>query len=66
MEKPKYPNLAAEIVKNGDTNKSIANLIGINYNALWRRLTGRTDWSITEIEKICNYYKKTFEELFKR
>lgn len=66
MKKKKYPNLAAEMAKHGDTQAKIGKLLGITHPAISRRLSGEVDWSISEIEKICELYGKDFYELFKK
>ena len=66
MKKIKYPELTGEMAKNGDTQKDIAKLLGITYASISRRLSGETEWSIGEIEKICDHYNKNYDELFKK
>lgn len=65
MKIVKYPNLVSEMARHGDTYEELAKTIGITYNSIWRRLTGRTCWNIEEIDRVCEHYKKTYEELFK-
>lgn len=62
----KYPELVGEMAKHGDTQKTIAKLLDITYSSVSRRLSGRTEWSISEIEKLCEYYGKDYYELFKK
>lgn len=62
----KYPELAGEIAKHGDTQKSIAKILGITYASVCRKLSGKSEWSISEIDKLCEYYKKDYYELFKQ
>lgn len=66
MKKLKYPELIAEMAKNGDTQKSLAKLLGITYSSVCRRLSGKSEWTIGDIEKICEYYNKNYYELFKK
>lgn len=65
MKELKYPELRGEMAKHGDTQRTLAKLLGITYASVCRRLAGKTEWSISEIEKICNHYDKDFKELFK-
>lgn len=65
MKELKYPELRGEMAKHGDTQKTLAKLLGTTYSSVSRRLTGKTEWSISEICKICNHYKRDFNELFK-
>lgn len=62
----KYPELVGEMAKHGDTQKTLAKLLDITYSSVSRRLSGRTEWSISEIEKLCEYYGKDYYELFKK
>lgn len=66
MKKLKYPELVGEMAKHGDTQKTLAKLLDITYSSVSRRLSGRTEWSISEIEKLCEYYGKDYYELFKK
>lgn len=67
MEKkiPKYPNLVAEMVKNGDTQISLGKVIGLAKTTMCLKMSGKTEWTMSEIDKICEYYKKNYYELFK-
>lgn len=65
-EKIKYPELVGEMAKRGDTQKVLSELLGVNCSSISRRLSGEIEWSISEIDKICNYYGKNYYELFKR
>lgn len=66
MKKILYPNLVAEMARRGDTQKALANLLGLPDGSISRRLSGEIEWSISEIDKICDYYKKDYYELFKK
>lgn len=65
MEEVKFPGLAAEMAKKGDTNKVLANLLKLSESSISRRLSGEIDWSIGEIETLCDHYSKNYYELFK-
>ena len=66
MKKVRFPELLGEMARHGETQRTLAKNIGLTYGAIWRRLTGRTDWSKSEIDKICEHYGKTYDELFKK
>lgn len=66
MEKVKYPGLAGEMAKRGDTQKTLSKLLGIPLSSVSRRMSGEIEWSISEIDKICEHYKKDYYELFKK
>lgn len=65
MKEVKYPGLLAEMAKHGDKQKTLAKLLGISEPSIGRRLSGKKEWSIGEIEKICEHYDKDYYELFK-
>lgn len=65
MKKIKYPELVGEMAKHGHTQKTLGELIGVSYPCISRRLSGETEWNISDIEKICEFYKKDYYELFK-
>ena len=66
MKKLLYPELAAEMVRHNDTQREVAKLIGKTPNAVWRRITGRTDWSTSEIDLLCERYNMSYNELFRK
>ena len=61
----RYPGLVSEMAKKGETQKTIAELLGLSIPSISSRFRGKKDWSIGEIEKLCNYYGKDYYELFK-
>lgn len=65
MAKIKYIELFIQMKKNGDTQKSMAKELGISQQAISRKLSGKNEWTISEIEKLCEYYNKNYYELFK-
>jgi hypothetical protein len=66
MKKIVYPNLVAEMARHGHNQKTIGKLIGRSDGNVSTRFLGKKDWTISEIEKICELYNKSYEELFKR
>jgi predicted transcriptional regulator len=66
MKKIKYPELVGEMAKRGETQKFIAKLLELDVSSVSRRLSGEIEWSIGEIDKLCEHFKKDYYELFKR
>lgn len=60
-----FPNLVAEMARNGENQRVIAELLGLNYTTISKKLNGQIGWSIGEVEKICEHYKKDYYKLFK-
>ena len=65
MKEFKYPNLRAEMARNRETQQDLAELLGVSIPTVWRKLSGIFDWTISEIEIICEHYNKDYNELFK-
>ena len=66
MKKIIYPGLVGEMAKKGDTQEVLAKLLGLPRESISRRLSGKIEWSISEIDKICEHYGKDYYELFKK
>lgn len=64
MSNPLYPNLKFEMARNGDTQLSLAEKMGLNSAIISRRLNGESNFKLPEIKKILNLYNVTFEYLF--
>ena len=64
MEYVKFSGLRAEMAKRGHTNKTIGVLIEVSEPSVSRRFSGEIEWSKSEIDTICAYYEKSYEELF--
>lgn len=65
MKVIKYPNLVGEMAKHGDTQKSLGKLLNITNGSVCKKLSGEREWTISEIDLICEHYKKDYYELFK-
>ena len=61
----KYLNLKVEMVRAGVKRKELAKMLGITNWCLNSKLNGLYDWKTKEINFICDYFKKTYEELFR-
>ena len=60
-----FPNLRAEMARRGETIGDIGKLVGLSYSTIKFRFSGKSDWTISEIETICDYFGKDYYELFK-
>ena len=61
----KYPKLRAEMAKQGMSQKALAQLLEVSQPTISRKMLGKCDWTIGEIETICNIFNKDYYELFK-
>lgn len=64
MRAYKYSNLIKEMKDKKESQRSISKIIGVNENSVRNKLAGRTEWTIGEIETLCDYFKKDYYELF--
>ena len=60
-----YPTLRAEMARHGETQREVAEAMGIAYCSFNQRLSKKMEWHITHIKFLCDRYNMTFEELFK-
>ena len=60
-----FPNIIAEMVRNGDDIKSLANKMGIKKPyTLSMKLQGKSQFDLAEIHFLITLYGKNFDELF--
>lgn len=65
MKKPYFPVLEAEIAKNGIKKKDIAKALGIKDRTLSLKLTGKTEFVLSEIMYIRSLFPEcSVDELF--
>ena len=63
--KTKYPVLLYEMSKEGLSQNDIGKLLGIHQTTVGTKMCGNRSWTIDEINKLCEYFNKNFNELFK-
>lgn len=61
-----YPNLRAEMGRRRITQRELGKLIGTNHVGVHQRLYGLTEWKLSEICKVMNFFNLGFEYLFER
>lgn len=60
-----YKNLEAEMARNGISKTLLAQKLNLSQKGLYLKLSGETDFTLTEIKKIQNLFKGlTLEYLF--
>ena len=64
-KKPNYPVLVTEMKKHKETQEALGKLLGVNRMTIGLKLMGKYDWTISEIDALCEHYKKDYYELFK-
>ena len=60
-----YPGLAVEMARHGETQETLAEMLDLSVSAFNRRMNGKVEWTIHEIDKVCRHYGKSYEEIFK-
>lgn len=56
---PIYPNLDQEIKGLGLNYSELAKEVGISKSAIYRRISGQTDFKLTEVVKICQFLENS-------
>ncbi len=62
----KYFKLTQEMKNKKISQRKLSRILGIHENSVRKKLSGTTEWTISEIDKLCDYFKKNYYELFKR
>ena len=62
----RYPELLAEMGRNGESKTDIAKLLGLSKPTISSRFLGRSEWRNSEIETLCVHYNRDYFELFKK
>ena len=66
MRKLKYPEVAGEMAKHGETLKDVGKLIGVTYSSVSRKISGENPWTIGEIEILANTITKIIMNYLKK
>ena len=61
----KFKNLRYHMMKNGDTQETLAGVLNVSTTTLNSKITGKTEWRKNEIDILIARYCSTYEELFK-
>ena len=59
-----FPELRAAMARNGHSQENLATLLDMSTSQIARRLTGHTEWTISEVDKVCQLYQQPYEKLF--
>lgn len=59
-----FPNLVAEMARNGESSQMVAQLLKLSAPSFTRRMRGEIEWSKPEIDTLCEHYQKPYEYLF--
>ena len=59
-----YTNIIIEMFKKHENQNDLSKALEMSKNALVNKLKGRTDWTISEIDKLCKHYGKDYYYLF--
>lgn len=59
-----YPALAGIMASRGETHQDLGDVLGLSSSAISRRMSGEVEWCISEVKKVCEYYGKSYYDLF--
>lgn len=59
-----FPGLAARMAYNYHDNFKLAQILGISYDSVLRRLSGEIEFELQEIKKLMQVYNASFDDLF--
>ena len=60
-----YPKLLQEMQKHKESCGDLAKVLGLSRTSTNYKVAGKVQWTIGEVETICNHYNKNYYELFK-
>lgn len=60
-----YKKIVQEMKARKETQSRIAEILGMTRQNFKKKLDGRNDWKIGEIEILCEHFNKNYYELFK-
>lgn len=66
MNNSKYPEIINQMFLRNERLRNIAELLNVDISQISRRLNGKKQWTISEIEILMKHYGMNFETLFKR
>lgn len=66
VKKYVYSDIIKAIEEKQETQRKIANILGITDVALRFKLSAKYEWTIGEIETLCKHFNKNYYELFKK
>lgn len=64
-EEIRFPKLMAEMKKRKENQNTIAKLLNESQATISRKLAGKFEWTIGEVDTLCEHFKKDYYQLFK-
>ena len=55
MQQVIFPNLTRAIIDRGLSYAKLAAAVGMSKSAMYRRLSGKSDWKLHEVVNICQF-----------
>ena len=62
----RYSTILAEMKRADETQKDLCKLLGVSIPTINHRLSGKAEWTISEIDALCKHYKMDYYELFRK
>ena len=67
MRNTEFPKIVELMQQNGEALQDLVNLLGYTQKSqVSRRLSGKVEWTIGDVEILCRHYNVDFYELFRR
>lgn len=66
VKKYVYSNIIKAIEEKQETQRKVANILGITDVALRFKLSAKYEWTKGEIDTLCKHFNKNYYELFKK
>ena len=61
-----YPEILNQMKLHNEKQKDIAILLDLDISQVSRKLSGYIEFSLEEAKALCEHYKMSFEELFRK
>lgn len=61
-----FPEIEAEMIRRGETQQDLANLLDLDRTQITRKLKGDIQWTIGDVEILTHHYNKDYWELFRK
>ena len=63
--KIRYPALYMAMVNRNEHQTTLSRLLNISAGSVSNKMTGRSDWTKAQVDKLCEHYQMNYYDLFK-
>jgi antitoxin component HigA of HigAB toxin-antitoxin module len=61
-----FPEIIRKMKEKNETNKDVANVLGLDRSQISRKLRGEVQWTFKDIKLLCKHYNMSFNKLFRK